>query len=261
MFVPLDKNAILRRLSGSANKFDIQIFDTIESTNQRMRDTAKQKNMPPGTIYLAEGQTKAKGRNGKSWVAPYGRNLYLSFYGQLHTSVAQLAGLSLAIGIGLVQAIETLGSAQLQIKWPNDLYYDHKKWAGILIEQESLSPQKQGVVIGVGINVDFENHKDTVFQRPITDLNTVFNQGICRNVLAAKVILAIDTVLTQFERSGFKDFIGQWSKYDYLLGTSFSTRQGGEKWTGEGLGVNEQGGLLMAVDGKVKTVYSGSIIL
>jgi BirA family biotin operon repressor/biotin-[acetyl-CoA-carboxylase] ligase len=107
-----------------------------------------------GHLVVADAQRSGRGSHGRSWTSPAGTDLYLSIVAQPQLPPAQLPTLTLAVGLGVANAAEQLlagADVSAQVKWPNDVWLDGKKCAGILVEaRSSLAP----VVIGIGLNVN-----------------------------------------------------------------------------------------------------------
>ncbi|RDT55333.1 biotin--[acetyl-CoA-carboxylase] ligase, partial [Klebsiella pneumoniae] len=80
-----------------------------------------------------ENQQAGRGRRGRKWFSPFGANLYLSMYWRLEQGPAAAIGLSLVIGIVMAEVLHDLGADQVRVKWPNDLYLNDRKLAGILV--------------------------------------------------------------------------------------------------------------------------------
>ncbi|MGL5974056.1 MAG: biotin--[acetyl-CoA-carboxylase] ligase, partial [Aeromonas sobria] len=110
----------------------VHCFPVIDSTNQYLLERVSR--LQSGESCLAECQTAGRGRRGKPWVSPFGCQLILSMYWRLEQGMAAAMGLSLAVGVAVVQALESLGYQGVELKWPNDLYYQGRKLAGILVE-------------------------------------------------------------------------------------------------------------------------------
>lgn len=111
-----------------------------------------------GHVVVADAQTSGRGSRGRSWASPPGTDLYLSILDRLPVPVSELPPLTLAVGLGVAEAVDDLlqGSAApaAQVKWPNDVQIEGKKCAGILIEASTGSPRGDAVVIGIGLNVN-----------------------------------------------------------------------------------------------------------
>src|SRR6185369_14521141 len=89
---------------------------------------------PSGTVVFAEQQSAGRGRRGRAWRLPLGANLMFSVLWRFDAGFAALAGLSLAVGAALAQALESIGVRNVALKWPNDLQVDGRKLGGILVE-------------------------------------------------------------------------------------------------------------------------------
>ena len=120
------------QLQALAPMAPVHCFPVIDSTNQYLLERVNQ--LSSGESCLAECQTAGRGRRGKPWVSPFGCQLILSMYWRLEQGMAAAMGLSLAVGVAVVQALESLGYPGVELKWPNDLYYQGRKLAGILVE-------------------------------------------------------------------------------------------------------------------------------
>src|SRR5207244_353818 len=103
---------------------------------------------PAGTVVLAEEQVAGRGRQGRTWVAPPGRALTLSIV--VRGGGEALALLPLTAAVAVCEACERTVAVECLVKWPNDVWIDERKVAGILIEAR---PQEGWAVVGVGLNV------------------------------------------------------------------------------------------------------------
>ncbi|MEN1494486.1 biotin--[acetyl-CoA-carboxylase] ligase, partial [Pseudomonas aeruginosa] len=94
-----------------------------------------------------------RGRRGRKWFSPFGANLYLSMFWRLEQGPAAAIGLSLVIGIVMAEVLRKLGADKVRVKWPNDLYLQDRKLAGILVELTGKTGDAAQIVIGAGINM------------------------------------------------------------------------------------------------------------
>ena len=133
------------------SKIEIFISQSTGSTNDDAKNFLSEQSSLL-SIHASEQQFAGKGRNGKKWISPKGKNIYLSIGWLSNLKYSQLDGLSLAIGTILASSLNKLTQNQVGIKWPNDLLIEKKKISGILIETIDIN-NKVGVVIGIGINV------------------------------------------------------------------------------------------------------------
>lgn len=127
-------------------------FRSVTSTNQLALDAAAD-GAGDGTLFTAEEQTAGRGRQGRPWSTPAGTAVAWSLVIRHRVELPET--LPLRVGVGVCEAIEALGAGPATIKWPNDIWIDGKKCAGILIEAR---PQDGWAVAGVGLNLSIADH-------------------------------------------------------------------------------------------------------
>jgi BirA family biotin operon repressor/biotin-[acetyl-CoA-carboxylase] ligase len=132
----------------------LRVLPETDSTNDDARVDADA-GAVDGHVVVADAQRRGRGSHGRSWASPAGTDLYLSVVARPELPLAQLSPLTLAVGLGVAEgvdaALEDPNVAPARVKWPNDVWLDGKKCAGILVEaRSSLAP----VVIGIGLNVN-----------------------------------------------------------------------------------------------------------
>ena len=209
---------------------------------------------------LAEEQTMGRGRMGRQWLSPFGKNLYLSQYSQFHGVHAELAGLSLVVGIAVVESLQQVGLTQAKVKWPNDVYYNGKKICGILIETISSVPLKLlHVVVGIGLNVADSTEIAKKIQRPCTDITTNLGYNVSRNELAAIVMFNVKQIMHLFHQDGFGAFAAMWDKVDLLQGKQIEVLSANSLHCGVAEGVDTTGALCLDCNGKKQRIHHGSV--
>jgi BirA family transcriptional regulator, biotin operon repressor / biotin---[acetyl-CoA-carboxylase] ligase len=129
----------------------LQIHDNVGSTNDLARALADG-GAPAGATVIADAQTRGRGRRAREWTAPAGTSLLLSMVLRPGAPGAETL-LSLRLGIATARAIEAVAPVRVALKWPNDLFIDGYKVAGILCEGAVESGRSLFLVAGVGINV------------------------------------------------------------------------------------------------------------
>lgn len=134
----------------------ITYFELTGSTNDDAR-AALSSGAAPGHIVVAEAQSSGRGSRGRSWASPPGTDLYVSVVDRLPLPLAELPPLTLAVGLGIAEAVDellpTTGPKAL-VKWPNDVQLAGKKCAGVLVEASLGTLGGDAIVIGVGLNVN-----------------------------------------------------------------------------------------------------------
>lgn len=239
----------------------IEVHDLIGSTNNYLM---QQIQTAPSSGYacFAEYQTAGRGRLGRQWISPFGKNIYLSVLWHFAQSPAFLAGLSLAVGVAAIRTLQQLGIAQTGLKWPNDIYWQGKKLGGILIEVSGESAGPCSAVVGIGLNLCLSRQEAQNIDKPWTDLFTVTQQGGAvptRNRLASVLLNNLLPVINDFAVAGFSGFIEEWRKHDCLYGQQATLYIGKQQIAGIVRGINDSGCLLLETDGRLQAYASGEV--
>ncbi len=246
-------------LQAQARPAPLHLFWQVESTNGFMLERAKQ--AVNGEACLAEMQTGGRGRRGRTWVSPVASHLYLSYFWRLEQGLAAAAGLSLAVGVMLCEALESLGIEGLTLKWPNDLYLAGRKLAGILVEVSGQQGEACELVIGCGVNVTMPESVATQIDQPWADLSGEWPQPD-RNLLARTILAHLDQGLERFEREGLAPFVARWQQRDQFANRPVTLLLGSQTLEGVARGIDPQGHLLLALpDGTVKRFAGGELSL
>ncbi|OCG58437.1 MULTISPECIES: bifunctional biotin--[acetyl-CoA-carboxylase] ligase/biotin operon repressor BirA [unclassified Gilliamella] len=231
-----------------------EVLPIIDSTNQYLLDRIGQ--LTSGDCCVAEFQSKARGRRGRKWFSPFGSNLYFSMYWRLDQGVAAAMGLSLVVGIVLADTLRTLSGQEIKVKWPNDLYLNDQKLAGILVELAGKTGDCAHVVIGVGVNLTMTNPDTNIVNQKWANLGNVD-----RNLLVAQVAKVLRSQLIEFEKHGLAPFIHDWNRLDNFANRLVKLLIGDNTIRGIAKGINEQGALLLEQNGKINAHIGGEISL
>jgi len=220
----LNKDLILSYSSINPSNFSITIFDTIDSTNNFLLNNLEKgvidNNCIP--VVATEHQTNGRGRAGRSWHSGFGDSLTFSFGWRFDQGVSALSGLSLIIGIAVIRVLRSFSINCVNLKWPNDILFDNKKLAGILIELrgEILGPSY--AIIGIGINFKLcEIIKSTINQE-ITDLSMISDVYLDRNQILSALLTEFRNILPVFGDYGFAYFKKEWISYHAFEGQTVS---------------------------------------
>ncbi len=240
---------------------DVLLFPTLESTNDYLLQHAASS---VRQVVIAERQTAGRGRQGRSWLAPFG-SITLSLSWRFQRSAAAMSGLTLALAVAVIQAIESgrepnLGvQPVLGVKWPNDIVVGEKKLAGILVEMRGESYGPVDIVMGVGVNLDLPVAWHEQIDQPATDVNAVYGKPLLRNQLVADLISQLVDTCQRFDESGFGPFKEPWSQRDQYRYKQVVLRIGGTPHKGISQGVDKSGALLLQQGDKQRIFYSGEI--
>ncbi|MEC8924344.1 MAG: bifunctional biotin--[acetyl-CoA-carboxylase] ligase/biotin operon repressor BirA [Pseudomonadota bacterium] len=238
----------------------LNVSSIVGSTNDDLKQLSDTQQLPQGYAILAEAQTQGRGRRGKQWISPFGTNLYISLYWRLEEGLGRAMGLSLAVGLAIARVLrEQLNIKNVSVKWPNDVYIENKKVAGILIDIDSLEDGSARCVIGVGINLTLPDTAAQSIDQAWTDVNSHLALPLQRNRFAGRLHQYLVRTLTDYENSGFGQFATLWREYDKFDTKPVRLLLGERKVDGLCRGVDETGALLVEVDGSVKRFFGGEI--
>lgn len=266
----LDRDAIAAALSSATREqlSTLMVKDSVASTNQELLEHlhADQHGI---AVLMAEQQTAGKGRHGKSWVSPYAENIYLSLAYVTDRPAHYHLGLSLPIGIAIVEALQNhCGQSPLRLKWPNDVVIAsedasgrYQKLSGVLIELKSLPAGKTGVVIGVGINIAMSTASAATIAQPWVSLQAIQATDVVldRNPISVQLIDRIVSAITEFNAHGLVSFLPRYAALDYLHARTVQVSEGGVLHEGEVLGISSQGALRVLLKTGERLFWSGDV--
>lgn len=233
-------------------------FDEISSTNAFFLKNVDELNS--GDICVAEYQSAGRGRRGRSWVSPYGCHLYCSMYWNLSQGMAQAAGLSLVVACSLVKALESLNVEGLGVKWPNDIYLNEKKLAGVLIEMNGQADSHCHLVIGIGINVSMSQAQGEKIDQPWSDLS-IQNPNLNKTDLMVTLQKQLTEDLAEFESHGMRVFLPRWQEIDIFYGKEVKLLMGENQVLGICRGIDETGAILLDTNNGLEAFVGGEISL
>ena len=147
-----DLHALDVALAGTRFAGKLHFFHAIPSTNTHAMQQGES-GAPDGSVYFADEQTSGRGRGAHAWTSPPASGLYVSVLLRPRIAPADILWLSLAAGLAVHSAIQSVTSLQPDLRWPNDLLFGPRKFCGILTELNAEVTRVRHVVIGIGINV------------------------------------------------------------------------------------------------------------
>lgn len=244
----------------------LEVIDEIGSTNgyllARGRRGQAVAGARPAEVCLAERQTAGRGRLGRRWVSPFGRNIYLSILWRSALAPAQLGGLSLACGVAVVRALTGLGVQGIGLKWPNDIHWQGRKLAGLLLEVAAEAQGPSLVVVGVGLNLGLRAADATAIDQPWVDLTEVCEgRPPRRNAVAAGLINTLIDALGRYAELGLAPFLDDWRAFDAYRGESVTLIAGSQRCQGRYCGIDGQGNLLLETTDGQRCFAAGEVSL
>jgi BirA family transcriptional regulator, biotin operon repressor / biotin---[acetyl-CoA-carboxylase] ligase len=209
-----------------------------------------------GLIVVADEQTAGRGRAGRTWSAPPGSALLCSILLRPPLPPPRLSTLPLVTGVAVAEAIETCSPIACRLKWPNDVWIDDRKVAGILMKATTSAGVVDRVVLGIGINLTtgLEDLPPTA-----TSISAASGSTVSRSVLLDALIVRLCLHYDMFIMTNGRPDLGSWLKRAALLGEVVNVEDAGARMTGRFLGVDEDGALLLDVGESVRRIVAGEL--
>jgi BirA family transcriptional regulator, biotin operon repressor / biotin---[acetyl-CoA-carboxylase] ligase len=211
-----------------------------DSTNQRARELAA-RGAPHGTLVTAGEQTAGRGRQGRSWVAPAGSAVLMSLV--VRELDDRFPLLPLVAAVAVAEACESLAPVACRIKWPNDVWIEGRKVAGILVEGR---PAEGWAVLGIGVNV-----RADALPAELRSIATAVDADV-EPALSA----VLDSLARWLGRDG-DDVLAAWRERDALRGERVRWAEG----SGVAAGIDDSGSLLVETDAGLVTLGAGEVHL
>lgn len=246
------------RLSQHITQWPITLLPEVNSTNTECFRLLQLGATPPFSI-TAEHQTTGKGRRGRLWVSPYGQNIYYSLLIPLN-GAQQIEGLSLTIGLAILNTLKAMGLKQIGLKWPNDILLNNKKICGILLELHGDPAGDCHVVIGIGINVNMPKTEQPIDQ-PWTSIYQELGDIIDRNELLINLNQSLHHYLALHCNLGFKALQEEWQNNNLWQNQEVTLVQGNTQTTGKMLGIDETGALKLMTNNGIQCFNAGEVSL
>lgn len=262
----LDAGLIQRAIAAAslAHLVELEVFDTIASTNTHLLNQAAP-SAGRFRVAMADHQSSGRGRHNRRWLSPPGSGLCLSLAYTFPDPPQHLPALTLAIGVGIVDALQSLGIHGVRLKWPNDIVALDGKLGGVLTEVQAGAAAGVTVVTGIGLNVDLPPELDFAAESDwahrVIDLKSVRPDYPKRELIAAALIGSLHSVMATFQGRGFEAFIEDWRENDWLRGRKITVDLDDRKIDGIAAGVDADGALLVETGTGQSRIISGSIIL
>jgi BirA family transcriptional regulator, biotin operon repressor / biotin---[acetyl-CoA-carboxylase] ligase len=234
-------------------------YHSIGSTNEAAHGFAKA-GLPEGTLVIAERQTKGRGRMGRKWHSPPKKGLYFSLVLRPKLPPFKIPGISLMAGLAVLRAIHATTGTTTLMKWPNDILFEGKKLAGILIELKAELDRVEYLVVGIGINV---NHLRKDFSLTLgtkaTSLKIISKKDIFRAELLRNFLIQFEKLYENFCRHGLKYMSPELISCSSVLGKRVNLNMGKKRIIGQAVGFDDNGGLIIKNKTGLNSYSSGDV--
>jgi len=232
----------------------IRHYPTIDSTNLAAKRLINNEKITAPLALVADEQTAGYGRHGRQYFSPKQVGIYLTLIWPINNLAKLNPGqVTTSMAVAATEALSTTLAIQVGIKWVNDLYYKHKKVAGILVElvPDAQQPQQGHLVIGIGLNINPTDYPQTIQDKAGALTQQVVDQELLVATLLARfqAVFTQDSVLT----------MAAYRSYSLVLNQAVELVVGKEIVTGQVLDVLDDGGLLVQTTAGQRAFYSGEI--
>jgi BirA family biotin operon repressor/biotin-[acetyl-CoA-carboxylase] ligase len=247
------------RLRGTIFHNNIYHFFKAGSTNDIALDLGH-RGAPHGTVVIAEEQTAARGRVGRTWHSEKASGIYMSVLLRPPISPASAAMLTLVAGLAAQEAVARQTGLAPDIRWPNDLLVDGLKFGGILTEMHAEPDRIRFVVVGIGINVNHERFPEELASIA-TSLRISSGREQSRLELLLQLLLELERYYNRFIADGAGPIVERFTRVSsYARGKRVQVETVKETFAGITDGLDPSGLLRVRRDGgRVETVLSGSV--
>jgi len=234
----------------------------VGSTNEWAKELATY-GAQEGTVVIAETQTRGRGRLGRGWVSPIG-GLWFSLILRPNLRPVEAAKLTFVAGLAVAKVLREMFGLKVETKWPNDVLVNGKKICGILTEMNTTGETVNFVVVGVGVNANFDVEK--VFPEELIRVTTSLENELGRKVRLEKLFTGLlETIENLYElyiRKGFNPILEEWKGYAGFLGRRVEVTSPTEKLSGLALDVDRDGALVIRLkDERIRRVFVGDVSL
>ena len=258
----LDKSIIYKHLEllNSDNDIELSIKDFVNTTTEEFDPREIKSNELK--ISIAEFQKQGRGRQNRKWFSPFGAGISCSIFKHLSKNINPI-GLSLYLGIRIIDALDEIGFHGIKLKWPNDLYYKDKKLGGILVDIYQNSDLDSVVSLGIGINYCLPNNKNFNFdtkKTPIDLCSIIKDENIDRSTVAGHLLKRVIETLSYFNENSLKEEQERWKDIDYLYAKTITIEVVDKQITGINRGITSDGELILEVDSKRIKIITGHIV-
>lgn len=234
----------------------------IGSTNEWAKELAMN-GAHEGTVVIVETQTAGRGRLCREWFSPSG-GLWFSIIFRPKLRPSEAIKLTFVAGLAVVKVLREMFDLKVETKWPNDVLVNGQKICGILTEMNTTDETVNFVVVGIGVNANFDVEKALPEQlkKVATSLENELGRKVQLETLFRALLEQLEKLYELFTKEGFKPVLEEWKNYAGFLGQQVQVTSLTEELGGLALDVNHDGALVLRLeDGTRKQVFVGDVSL
>ncbi len=215
---------------------------------------------PEGACVVAESQDAGKGRLGRKWFSPAGKNLYISVILRPRIHPSSVYPITFLSSLAVYDTIGELTGIRPSLKWPNDVLINGKKVCGTLIELSTEADMVRFVIVGIGFNINMQHGEiDEEIVNKATSLSIETKKVYERALVCGILLNHLEEHYRYFRQYGAPGICGVWEERAAIKGKTLEINQMGESYRGVVEGIDLDGAMLLNMDGKVKKIIAGDV--
>lgn len=245
------KNIDYKQIKEQLNNYKVEYFESVSSTNKLLKSDEYLEN----TLLITEEQTNGIGRLNRNFVSKKSKGIYMSLKIKPTFDLNNINKLTPSIGVIISNSIFKQTNIHPNIKWVNDIYLNDLKISGILVESVIKNSTIEYLIIGIGINCFNQDFKE--LNNIASSIEKETNIIVNRNLLIIDIIEGIEKLLNDFNNTYYLE---EYRKYQYLKNKEVVISTLKEEFIGTYYDIDELGGLVINLNGDLKTFYNGEVI-
>jgi len=258
---PIQLSRVKDRLQTKILGHPVLLLRELTSTNDLAKELAV-KDAREGTVVVAETQTIGKGRLGRKWASPAG-GMWLSIILRPKTKPKHAPKLTLMASVAVAKTFSRLFQLKPEIKWPNDVLINHKKVCGILTETKTKGEALDFVILGMGINANFDiNALPASLRGSSTTLKEELGKKIEREILLRTLLRETESLYILFLKEEFETILKEWRNHASFLGSYVEIVSCKEIIRGWATDMDTDGALMIKINNRIiRKVTSGDVTI
>lgn len=229
----------------------------VDSTNEHAKRMARE-GAKGGSVYLAELQTRGKGRLSRGWISEEGDSIMMSILLRPGFAPPKAPAVTFAAALGVLSAAHRICGVEAKIKWPNDVVYEGKKLCGILTEMSSDMDRVEYIVCGMGLNVNQSSFPQEIEDKA-SSLRIISGKKIDRIKLCAAMIDDVFSYCERYVSEGIDAIFDEYCANSVIIGKEIRVLSGDVSVSGVCRGFTKQGALMVDVEGETETFLAGEV--
>ena len=231
-------------------------FNKLNSTNLHLKQNFN--NYKKFDIILAEHQSNGYGRFKRQWLDLGGENIFMSMCLKLDGFNENIVGITQFTALILAKTFEIYG-IQPTIKWPNDIHVNGRKISGILAESVIKNSKFEGIVLGLGININSDEKLFDSVSQKVTSLSTEVSKKINKDEFIENLVQKFEADYEKLLDNGFSIFKNEYISYLNCIDKEISVKNYDKTFTGIARNVSDNGLLILETNGELKEISAGDI--